>query len=201
MRTKNQALMDRIIQYTDDYYVKNGHSPNITEIADALKVNKSQIHRYLIYMEEQGTVEYSRGMIKTPMIMKIGPSNYTGIVGSIPCGQPDERVSEVVEEYVSLPVSLFGNGELYILRANGDSMIEAGIDHGDLVVVRKTDDANIGDIVAAVTPSGETTLKRLKVLDGRRVLHPENSSMSDILTPFRIQGVAIYVMKKVGCII
>lgn len=198
MRQKNQELMNQIIAYVDEFFLAQGRSPYITEIAAALKVNKSQIHRYLIYLEEQGIVEYNHADIKTPIIKKVSPANYTGVVGSIPCGIPDERQEEDIEELVSLPVSLFGNGELYILRANGDSMINAGIDDGDLVVVRKTSTADIGDIVVAITNIHENTLKRLSVIEGQRVLHPENDQMEDIYTPFSIQGVAIYVLKQVG---
>ena len=201
MRQKNQELMNKIIEYIDDFFLSEGRSPYITEIAAALKVNKSQVHRYLIYLEEQGIVEYGHADIKTPIIKKVSPSNYTGVVGSIPCGIPDERQEEYIEELVSLPVSLFGNGELYILRAKGDSMINAGIDHGDLVVVRKTTKADIGDIVVAITNTHENTLKRLAVVDGKTVLHPENDQMQDIYTSFSIQGVAIYVLKQVGKIL
>lgn len=198
MRQKNQELMNQILAYIDKFFLAEGRSPYITEIAAALKVNKSQVHRYLIYLEEQGIVEYNHADIKTPTIKKVSPANYTGVVGSIPCGIPDERQEESIEELVSLPVSLFGNGELYILRADGDSMINAGIDDGDLVVVRKTSTADIGDIVVAITNNHENTLKRLAVVDSKRVLHPENDQMQDIYTPFSIQGVAIYVMKQVG---
>ena len=201
MRPKNHELMNKIIEYIDDFFLSEGRSPYITEIAAALKVNKSQVHRYLIYLEEQGIVEYGHADIKTPIIKKVSPANYTGVVGSIPCGIPDEREEEYIEELVSLPVSLFGNGELYILRAKGDSMINAGIDHGDLVVVRKTTKADIGDIVVAITNTHENTLKRLAVVDGKTVLHPENDQMQDIYTSFSIQGVAIYVLKQVGKIL
>lgn len=200
MRQKNPELMDRIVTYADEFYMEKGRSPYITEISVALGVHKSQVARYLSHLDEKGVVEYRRGVLKTPMMMKIAPSTYTGIVGSIPCGEPDMRTSEDVDELVSLPVSIFGQGELYILRATGNSMIEAGIDDGDLVVVRKTEHAEIGDIVAAITDEDESTLKRLAISNGRRVLHPENKTMKDILKPFKIQGVAIYVMKKIGTI-
>ena len=80
-------------------------------------------------------------------------------------------------------------------------MINAGIDDGDLVVIRKTTTADIGDIVVAITKNRENTLKRLAIVDGKRVLHPENDQMQDICTQFSIQGVAIYVLKKVGKIL
>ena len=201
MRTKNHELMDRIVEYVDDYYKLNGRSPYTTEIAVALGVNKSQVHRYLVDLDGKGIIEYRRSSIKTPNMLKIVPANYTGIVGSIPCGRPDEPITEPIEEYVGLPVSIFGHGELYILRACGESMIDAGIDDGDLVVVRRTDYADVGEIVAARTREDECTLKRIAMRNGKRVLHPENKDMADILVPFSVQGIAVYVLKKIGKVV
>ncbi len=91
------------------------------------------------------------------------------------------------------------NGPYYALRAKGDSMEDAGILAGDLVVVRKTHTAKIGDIVVALSDNHENTLKRL-VYDselGRPVLHPENKKYEDILpAEIEIQGVAIHVIKS-----
>ena len=74
------------------------------------------------------------------------------------CGTPEEE-EENIQEYVSLPVSLFGKGEFYILKATGDSMVDAGIEDGDLVVIRKQNDAKIGDIIVALNEEGTNTLK------------------------------------------
>ena len=105
-----------------------------------------------------------------------------------------------MEEYVPLPVSIFGRGELYILRASGDSMIGAGISDGDLVVVRRTTEANDGDIVVALTEETGTTLKRLlhEKGTGRVILHPENPSMQDMaFESIAVQGVAVKVIKNI----
>ena len=66
---------------------------------------------------------------------------------------------ENVREYIRLPVSLFGKGKFYILEVSGDSMVDAGIDPGDLVVVRTDCTAEVGDIVVALTGDNESTLK------------------------------------------
>lgn len=76
----------------------------------------------------------------------------------MPCGL-QEYAEENFEEYVPLPVALFGQGDFFLLRASGYSMIEAGIEPGDLVVVRKQNTAEEGDIVVALVDN-ETTLKR-----------------------------------------
>ena len=91
------------------------------------------------------------------------------------------------------------NGSYYALRAKGDSMEDAGIFEGDLVIVRKTYTAKMGDIVVALSNHHENTLKRL-VFDselGRPVLHPENKKYKDISPEeIEIQGVAVHVIKS-----
>ena len=119
------------------------------------------------------------------------------VIGSVVCGSP-ELAEEDFEEFVALPVALFGEGDFFILRTHGDSMIEAGIEDGDMVVVRKTHIANPGDKVVALIEN-ETTLKTFyPEPEQRRIrLHPENSKMKDIIVKnCNIQGVACHVIKK-----
>lgn len=92
--------------------------------------------------------------------------NRVPILGNISCGMPDYS-EENFEEYIPLPIALFGEGDFFLLRAKGYSMIEAGIDPGDLVVVRKQKTANEGDIVVVALVGNETTLKRY-YLDKKR---------------------------------
>ncbi len=104
-----------------------------------------------------------------------------GIVrGTVSCGVPTLE-EEYAEEYVSLPVSMFGNGTFFILRANGESMIDAEIAPGDFVLVRKQSEAMDGDIVVALV-GNENTLKRYFVdTENKQIrLHPENKTMKDI---------------------
>ena len=102
-----------------------------------------------------------------------------------------------VEEYFRLPVSLVGHGDFYFLRAFGESMIDAGIEEGDLVLIRHQNTARPGEIVVALV-DGETTLKRFypEPSHQRIRLHPENTSMEDIyVQDCQIQGIAVKVLK------
>lgn len=122
--------------------------------------------------------------------------NRVPILGNISCGMPDFS-EENFEKYIPLPVALFGEGDFFLLRAKGYSMIEAGIDPRDLVVVRKQKTANEGDIVVALV-GNETTLKRYYLDRERKCirLHPENEEMEDIFVKeCMIQGVAEHVIK------
>ena len=99
-----------------------------------------------------------------------------------------------IEDSFELPRSLFGGGKLFVLHASGNSMIEVGINDGDLIVLRRQDYAEDGEIVVALT-NGNNTLKRLFHRNGKIVLHPENKTMKDIIVNnCEIQGVLV------GCI-
>lgn len=159
MRSKNPELMEKICKYAEQYILNNGHSPATSTIAKALGIAKTTAYRYLLEMSDKGMIEYDGLEIKTPVTKKINTgSTQTAIVGSVPCGSPQYE-EENIEEYISLPTAIFGTGDFFILRASGESMIEAGIDDGDLVVVRKQTYADEGDIIVALV-DGQNTLKR-----------------------------------------
>lgn len=188
-----------IRDFLEQFYRENYRKPRISEIAAATELSKSVVHRYLKAMDEEGIISYSAEGIVTDSISKISPGFVNvGICGVIPCGSPTEQ-EELIEEFIPLPVAIFGKGDFFILRASGDSMIEAGIDNGDLVVVRRDLDAKEGDIVAALIDNHESTLKTLKKDPENRciILHPENKTMEDIkVTNCTIQGVAVNVIKS-----
>ena len=202
MQHKDPQLMEKIRLFAMNYYREHNQMPSLRPIADGTGMNRGSVQKYLVEMQERGIIEYD-GKIRHIHASKAPTESKdtynAGIIGSIACGIPED-VEEYVEEYVPLPVSIFGRGELYILRASGDSMIDAGISDGDLVVVRKTTEANDGDIVVALTEETGTTLKRLlhEKGTGRVILHPENPSMQDMtFQSIAVQGVAVKVIKSI----
>lgn len=129
--------------------------------------------------------------------MLIQPHSAAILDNGISCGKPRYE-EENIEEYVMLPTALFGSGEFYILRANGDSMIDAGIETGDTVVIRKQNTAQFGDIVVALA-DGQNTLKTYAYDEEleRVMLQPENEEYDPIYpNELYIQGVAVNVIKK-----
>ena len=106
-------------------------------------------------------------------------------------------------ENIRLPKAITGEGEFFLLRARGESMIKAGIDDGDLVLIRKQKSATEGKIVAFLYDNEQTTLKRLRYKDDAIYLCPENDSMQPIIirgedrAKLRIQGVATGIIKKI----
>ena len=198
MRYKSQSRMEEILRFTDRYILENKKSPSIQNIADEIGIAKSLAYKYLLEMREKGMIEYDGTAIRTSVTQKVNFTTITvPILGSIVCGQP-EYAEENFEEYVSLPTAIFGFGDFFVLRAWGNSMIDAGIDEGDFVVVRKQNTAKEGDIVVALV-GNETTLKTLKFGKNQRIiLHPENKDMEDIYpSECYIQGVAEHIIKSV----
>lgn len=198
MRYKDPKLMQRIRDFADDYYAEEGRFPSTTEIGKAVGVSRGTAYRYLVEMDERGLISYDGSEILTEKIERLRSTQIAEVyTGAIPCGTP-ESVEPMVDDYVSLPTSIFGSGEMYVLRTRGDSMIEAGIDEGDFVVVKKQRTAQIGEIVVALH-NNENTLKTLgfNKETNRYILHPENASLKDIeVDDLTIQGVAKFVIKS-----
>lgn len=199
MRTKNGELISAIEKYIAGYMDEYGISPSLQEIADGTGMSKTNVHRYIAYMQEQNILDSAgghRGIVTGEEKQTRRQSIRVPVLGAVSCGIP-KLAEENIEEYVRLPVSLFGRGDLYLLRANGASMIEAGIDDGDLVLIRQQSFADEGQIVVALMED-EATLKRFypEPEKGRIRLHPENRTMKDIFVDSCvIQGVAVRVLK------
>lgn len=192
---------DEIESYISDYRREHGFSPTVQEIAEGLGITKSTVHFHLKNMEKAGRIISQggrRGYRTKPPIIEVPEGDLVPIVGRIACGTPI-LAQENIEEYVRLPERIFGRGEFYLLRAKGESMIEAGIGDGDLVLIRQQSTADPGQIIVAlVNDDEEATLKRFyPEPENRRVrLHPENRTMKDIYVDFcTIQGIAVKVIK------
>ena len=167
-------------------------------------VSKATAYRYLVAMDERGMLEYdgSSRTIVTKLISKFSTGSFSApVVGAIPCGEPETEEENIVE-YVSLPVSLFGHGDFYILKADGDSMTDAGIDNGDMVVIRKQPEAHVGDIVVALDETGSNTLKKYGGIDPDShsviLLYQNQERYPDkriLVKELTVQGIAQHVIK------
>lgn len=199
MRSKNEDYFRLIEDYINEYKDKNGSTPTIREIEAGIGLSKSTVSRYLSYMRDNGQISYAgHRNITTKESMKTQTESVkVPVLGSVSCGVP-KYAEENIEEYVRLPVALFGRGQFFILRANGDSMIGADICDGDLVLIRQQNYADKGQIVVALTED-EATLKRYypEPKNHRIRLHPENTKLDDIyVDDCIIQGVAVKVIKE-----
>ena len=162
-------------------------------------------YRYLKAMDELGMIIYRDGKVRTDKLdkinMRIGDLSENYIEG-ITAGSPVE-IEGMVDEYFSMP-PLFVDGQrghFFTLIVNGDSMIDAGIDDGDIVICRESEEANVDDIVVAYIRGSGSTLKRYCRDDDGPFLWAENNSWNAddrvFGREFDVQGVAIKVLKDI----
>jgi len=196
MRTKNRELLDGIVNYIEEYCNANGSGASLRELAAHFGESSTNIHRYVTHLISEGRLAKGRHGYESPELANSDRAmRSVAILGAVPCGALFE-MEECVEGYLRLPEVFVGKGKFFILKASGTSMIDAGIDDGDWVLIRQENTANVGDIVVALVDN-EVTLKRLLKNDGVYYLHPENKEMQDIYVDnLVIQGVAIKVIKN-----
>ena len=203
MRSKNPEVMNAICTFVDQYYREHHASPSVNEIAQGVGVSKATSYRYLVAMNERGMLSYDGKTIVTKQVGKCTSGYFSApVVGSIRCGDP-EREEESVEEYVSLPKSIFGEGKFYILHARGDSMVDAGIEDGDMIVIRMQETAAVGDIVVALDENNENTLKMYGGIDGdtgdiilRYANEKKYPGRRILVKQLKVQGVAKHVIES-----
>ena len=197
MRTKDEELLSSFHQFIEEHCDKSGYGPSVRAVANEFGISSSCAHKYMEVLGEQGRIAKGRNGYESIALARTERAmRSVAIVGAVPCG-PLTECEESIEGYIRLPESLIGQGKFYLLKANGDSMIDAGIDDGDLVLIRQQETADVGDIVVALVEN-ENTLKRLEYNErrGRYYLHPENETMEDIYVEnLSVQGVAVKVLK------
>lgn len=206
MKPVRRDYFPRIEQFINEYREANGTAPSIKEIAAFLNVCNTTAWRYVQRMTREGLLEYQGGYgrISTiPNQKESDPTQAIPSVGTISCGLP-LLAEENIEEYVRLPKSWIGSGDnVFILRAEGHSMINAGIDTGDMVIIRQQQTAEPGQIVVALVDDETATLKRYRPHPEENIVElvPENDAF-DVqvidLTERRlaIQGIVIGVYKS-----
>ena len=172
-----------VLEYLKKYINENGYAPCVRDICDALDLKStSTAHAHLTKLESKGYI--SRDPAKPRTIMILDGSTVkermvpVPVVGRVAAGTPITAV-ENIDEYLSLPYSLLGTEDVFILNVTGDSMINAGIFDKDKIIAQKQDYAQNGDIVVAMIDD-EATVKRFFVENGRVRLQPENDNYEPI---------------------
>ncbi len=202
MRSRNAAYYSTILNFVNRYFDDVGRSPSTREIEAGTGISRPTVQRYLRELSERGEIDYDghRGIITDYMR---GASEGTSPVlmgNSIPCGALNE-VCDAELESIRMPTALIGQGDFFLLRARGNSMINAGIDDGDLVLIKRCESVRQGRIAAFLYDGAETTLKRYKQDANEIYLIPENDEMEPIVISgadrarLIIQGEAVMVLK------
>ncbi len=196
IRPLNKDMLVNVERFIAEYQKENGKSPTYRQIMhETGMATLSSVFRYVNALEKEGKItKTNQGNIETPNNLRRGSTTMIPLVGAVACGSPTFEVEDIEETY-AFPQNLFGNGELFMLRTFGDSMIDIGICKDDLVVIKRQNYADDGDIVVALV-DGETTLKRFYKEGNRIILHPENKAMKDIIVKdCEIQGVLVSCIK------
>ena len=195
MQYKKPEYCAMIEDYINSYRNRQGSAPTVRQIASGVGLAVGTVSKYLSYMRENGVLDYDgHRSVTTRKTRGFMNMLYVPLLGAVSCGVP-KFAEENIEEYVCLPESLFGKGDFFLLRARGDSMTGAGIEDGDLVLIRQQSTAEYNQIVVALVDD-EATLKRFRPRENSVCLHPENNCYEDIIVDSCvIQGVAVKVIK------
>ena len=198
-----------ILEYLHEYVDEHGYPPTVREIGEAVGLRSpSTVHAHLAQLERAGALK--RDPTK-PRAIELAdrrrPQQPTELdvrrlplVGQIAAGGP-LLAEENVEDEIGVPEPL-STGADFLLRVKGDSMIDAGILDGDIVVVQRREDARNGEIVVALAgddeAADEATVKRFFREDGRIRLQPENEALEPIYAPYvRILGRVVGVFRRI----
>lgn len=203
MKRMNEEKLDRMAAFINRYIEEhNGDAPSFGEITAYMEMSNSVGYRYLTCLRDRGIIEYN-GKSTLSVKGKTGMKamfRRVRLLGAIPCGTPEDD-REQPQGYLALPAEWI-TGDCFLLRAKHRSMVDAGIEPGDLLLIRQTCEASDGEIVAALTENGPT-LKRFRIgSDSRPYLQAENRTYpvsEQVFYPreLQIQGVCLKIIKDV----
>jgi repressor LexA len=197
-----------ILDFIAAHQREKGYPPSVREIGQAVGLTSSStVHTHLTTLQRQG---FLRRDPTKPRAMEVRydamsgtaierrPTRHVPLLGEVAAGT-DVLAQEKVEELLPLPEDFTGDGQVFMLRVRGESMINAGILDGDYVVVRQQEDADKGDIVVAGIPGDEATVKTYGRKGGKIVLQPANPTMVPMVfdpSDVRIYGKVVTVLRR-----
>ncbi len=198
-----------ILEFIDAQTRERGYPPSVREIGAAVGLTSpSTVHSHLATLQDRG---YLRRDPSKPRAIEVrldpstgaavdrGAVRHVPLVGDVAAGT-GVLAQENVEESVAMPADFTGDGELFMLRVRGDSMLGAGIFDGDHVVARVQPTAEPGDLVVAGIPDGEATVKHLRIEGDTVVLAPANPDFQELRYPadeVAIYGRVVTVLRRV----
>ena len=191
-----------ILEFIEECQRLRGYPPSVREIGERVGLTSSStVHTHLASLQKLG---YLKRDPTKPRALEVHFDPASGVaierrpvrniplVGDVAAGT-DVLAEENIEELLPLPADFTGEGQLFMLRVRGDSMIDAGIFDGDYVVVRQQPTADKGDIVVAGIPGEEATVKTYSRRGNKVILTPSNPRLS----PMEFDGDQVQVFGKV----
>lgn len=193
---------DMIYQFIVNYMRRNSYAPTVREICRGVGLKStSTVHSHLKRLDEQGRIELDQGKrraLRVPELDSVLDTDEIPLLGLVTAGLPI-FATENIECMLRLPTGVYpSTEEMFALRVRGDSMVDAAILDGDLVIVRKQSAADAGDIIVALIGDDATVKTLAHDNEGRPFLHPQNDAYPDI--PFdteycKILGVVCGVLR------
>ena len=201
MGTTLNVQEKRVFDYLKEQIREKGYPPSIREICAALNFKStSSVHQYIARLAEKGYID--KGDLKTRAIKIVGdePTISIPIVGKVAAGEPI-LAQENIEDYFSIGESFFSQSDLknetFVLKVQGESMINAGINNGDYIIVSKENTARNGQIVVAMI-DGNATVKTFYIEKDHVRLQPENDTMEPIIVKdVQIVGKVVGLFRKI----
>jgi repressor LexA len=199
---------EQILTFIDQVMRERGYPPSVREIGEAVGLTSpSTVHSHLATLQKLGCLRRDptkpraievRYDPASGAVLDRAPVRHVPLIGDVAAGT-DVLAEQNVEELLPLPADLTGEGELFMLRVRGDSMIDAGIFSGEYVVVRSQPEAAKGEIVVAGIPGEEATVKTFDRDGERIVLRPANATMEPmVFSPDEVTvfGRVVTVLRK-----
>jgi repressor LexA len=190
-----QSQLDEVYHFIEDFIDDNGYAPSVREICNKMGFKSTATaYNYINRMRECGMLQKADNK-KRAVSLPQNNGKKIPLLGTVAAGTPI-FATENYEDYYAFPPDQFKGDQLFMLRVQGDSMIEADIQDGDKIVVRRQQTAENGEIVVALIDDG-ATVKRFFKRNGKIILHPENPRLDDfVLDDVQILGKVIGLVRN-----
>jgi repressor LexA len=198
----------QVLDFIEQQMRERGYPPSVREIGEAIGLTSpSTVHSHLNTLQRLGYLRRDptkpraievRWDPNSGAVMERRPVRHVPLVGDVAAGT-DVLAEENVEELLPVPADFTGEGELFMLRVRGDSMVDAGILDGDYVVARQQAEAEPGDVVVAGIPGEEATVKTYTRRNGKVVLVPANARLAPMVfapADVRLFGKVVTVLRR-----
>ena len=202
------ARQREVLEIIERHMQERGYPPSVREIGEAVGLTSpSTVHAHLAALQKRGYLRRDptkpraievRWDPNSDAVVERRPVRHVPLIGDVAAGT-DVLAQENVEELLPLPFDFTGDGELFMLRVRGDSMVDLGILDGDYVVCRSQTTADPGDIVVAGIPGEEATVKTFTSAGDRVILQPANARLSPMefdANDVRVFGRVVTVMRR-----
>ena len=175
----SQEKLIMVMDYIRKFSEENGYTPSVREIGKECGIKSTAtVYSYLQKLQEKGYLNKANNKKRSLTLTRSSGVNIP-LIGTVTAGQPIFAY-ENYEDYYTFPAGEFKGDDLFMLRVEGTSMIDAGIMNGDKIIVRKQENAENGEIVVALVEDS-ATVKRFYHRDGKIILHPENELLQDMV--------------------